>query len=63
MLLNDLRTIYRHFVLTRKREEKTQQNNRHALIGEEEFPLQLKSLLTIQRGSNVFFYFDFILHQ
>ena len=47
----------------KREKKKTQQNNGHALIGEKEFPLLLKSPLTITRGCNVFFYFDFILHQ
>ena len=35
----------------------------HALTGEKKFPLLPKFPLTIQRASNVFFYFHFILHQ
>ena len=33
-----------------------------ALNGEKEFPLLLKFPFAIRRGSNIFFYLDFILH-
>ena len=34
----------------------------NALNGEKEFPLLLKFPFAIRRGSNIFFYLDFILH-
>ena len=56
-VLKDLRcTVITHLQEKRKKKLAVKLlTDRHALTSEKEFPLMLKFLFTIQRGSNVFF--------
>ena len=67
-LYNNNKTKQKH--KTTRKQNKTQTTTKtlqlitkgKALNGEKEFPLLLKFPFAIRRGSNIFFYLDFILH-